>query len=211
MQSKYDTQETEQETRDELDLYEQSINAVHGDEFLERNQVGLGNLNDDEMWQQIESYKNGMYGEAAFGTVVDNLLVEETKRELALQQWGELGETDEERREKLRENEDWDYPSKRAFVERKKDELWDRLGPSGDVGSSQDRRAVRIQNQVEKIEEVTGRLPGWTSPHWRMLLMRLDSSRSRDGRLIDNVFGRVQEQRYSGDGDVAQLLGGGQA
>jgi len=208
MRSKYDQQDGQTETRDELDLYEKAIDAVHGDDFLERNQLGLGNLNDDEMWQQIDSYKNGMYGEAAFGTVVDNLLVEETKRDLALQKWESLGETDKDRREALRED-DWDYPSKRAFVQQTKDELWENLGPDGDIGQSQDRRAVRIQNQIEKIEEVTGRLPGWTSPHWRMLLMRLDSSRSRDGRLVDNVFGRVQEQHYSGDMDPNEVLNGG--
>jgi len=210
MNSKYQKPDTTQETRDQLDLYEQAINAVAGDDFLERNQLGLGNLEDDEMWQQIASYKSGMYGEAALGGTIDSLLVEETKRELARERWEKLGENDEDRRETLRDDDDWSHPpSKRVFIAEKKEEAWESLGPGRDVGSAEDRRKVKLQNQIEEIEDRTGRLPGWTPPHWRMLLMRLDSSRSRDARLIDNLFDRVNEQQVSGDINTSELLGGG--
>lgn len=209
MRSQYQQQDPNQQARDELDLYEQALNAVAGDDFLEANQLGLGNLRDEEMWQQIESYKGGMYGEAAFGRTIDALLVEETKRELAREEWRKLGDDDNERREELRE-EGWEHPSKRAFIEEKMEEKWEDLRAPRDVGSREDRREVTIENRLEKIEAVTGRLPGWTPPHWRMLLMRLDSSRSRDARLIDNLFDRVSRKEVSGNIDASELLGGSQ-
>jgi hypothetical protein len=196
----------ETQTRDELDLYEQAINAVAGDDFLETNQLGLGNLHDEEMWQQIESYKSGMYGEAAFGGLIDDMLVEQTKRELARQKWEELGETEEERWKQMAE--DMEYPSKRRWIEQKAEQCWERLKPDRDVGDAETRREVQIQKQVQEIIDKTGRPPGWTPPHWRMLLMRLASSRSRDSRLIDHPFDRVTVEYVSGDIDPEQALGG---
>lgn len=57
-----------------------------------------------------------------------------------------------------------------------------------------------------KIEDVVGVDPEPTPTTWRMAEMRTESSRGRDARLMDNVFGRVVERITKGGEEVKQAL-----
>jgi hypothetical protein len=170
--------------RDGLDVYGRALESSNVDDLMDRNNLGLGYYEDSERWQQVESYQYGMFGEAAFGDVIIDRAVEETKRELALQGsnfydasadapvsidgWDDLEE--DERAEK----------DKRRFIERNGEEIWRRM-------SDEDRK--------EALELATGLDRRWTPPHWRMLMVRHETSRSRGARLLDNLFGRESVQR----------------
>jgi len=57
-----------------------------------------------------------------------------------------------------------------------------------------------------KIRNHAGVEPTHTPTHWRVAEMRLESSRGRDGRLLDNVFGRVVEKVTKGGEAAAEAL-----
>lgn len=195
MFNRFKQQDSEQQRADQLDLMQQAVDDVEGDEFLSANNLGLGNYTDDEMWQQIESFKTGLYGEAGFADLINEMAIEKTKREMAREKWRQL--SDEDRAQETR----------REWIIAKKEELWDDLGDiDREVGDREDRRALELERKAEAIEEHLGAIPDWIPPHWRMLLARHETSRSREARLIDNLFDRVDE--VQGDVNVDNILGG---
>jgi len=86
---------------------------------------------------------------------------------------------------------------RRRYIETKMEELWNDLAPgnpdrlSGD--ELEERREQAAKRRLEKIEEHTGITRDWIPPHWRMMQMRHDTSRSRGARLLDNLFGRIRK------------------
>lgn len=184
-------QQQRQPPRDELDLYDTAIDAAGDDEFLRGNKLGLGNYSDKEMWQQVESFGIGLYALSAFETKLERRQIEETKLAMAHEAWNDLDEDEREQKDK------------RRFIEREKKEQWQSLAPEDkSIGDAEDRLEVMAERQAEEIQKRTGQPPGWTPPHLRMLLMRHEASRSRGARLMDNLFGRVQEIFKSGDDDA---------
>lgn len=165
----------------ELDLYEMVVDSTVDDEFLSRNRLGLGFYSNREFWQQTESYKQGMYGDAAFARRLIERAIAETVTELGLngysyydedegkvelpKGWNDLDENDQE-------DED-----RRRFVRKRGKRIW---------------RKLPDREKMEALEEMTGISEGWVPPHWRMLQMRHEASRSRGARLIDNFFQRVR-------------------
>jgi len=176
--------ESDGKPRDGLDVYGRALESSNVDDLMDRNNLGLGYYDDSERWQQVESYQYGMFGEAAFGDVLLNRAIEETKRELATQGsnfydesaaspvsidgWHDLDEDDQMSKDK------------RRFIEKKGEEIW--------------RRMTDTQRK-EALELATGMDRRWTPPHWRMLMVRHETSRSRGARLLDNLFGRESVQR----------------
>ena len=162
----------------ELDIYAQVLDDASDKDAVAGN-LGLGNYEKAEFWQQVQSYYDGLYAVEAFAERLGDRAREECKRELAdhgfdwdngdgttthLVGWRDL--TDEERAEKDR----------RRYLEARGEELWDQL----------DTR--RRRNAVAELTNVS---ESWRPPHLRMLEMRHEASRSVGARLIDNVFGRV--------------------
>lgn len=64
----------------------------------------------------------------------------------------------------------------------------------------------------ELVEEHSGVEPEFVPTSWRVAQARLEASRGRDARLLDNVFGRVVERISKGGEEIKQALsdlGGG--
>ncbi|WP_225334254.1 hypothetical protein [Halomicrobium urmianum] len=170
--------------RDGLDVYGKAIDSSEVDEFLDDNNLGLGYYEDGERWQQVESYRYGMFGASAFGDRIIDRAVEETKRKLALE--GEAFY--DERAETPRAIEGWEdldeddreEKDRRRFIERKGEEIW---------------KALSDEQRREALETATGVDQRWTPPHWRMVAVRHETSRSRGARLLDNLFGRESVKR----------------
>lgn len=166
----------------ELDLYEMVVDSTVDDDFLAENRLGLGYYSDHEFWQQIQSYKNGMYGDAAFTRRLVERAVAETVTELGLNGYVYRDE-DEDTLVKTKDGwteldeDEQDEEDRRRFVRERGAEIWRQL--PDDV-------------KMEALEETTGISEGWKPPHWRMLQMRHEASRSRGARLLDNFFQRVR-------------------
>lgn len=166
----------------QLDLWSKAIDPTEADEFLSESNLGLGNYGDKEYWQQVESFKKGLYADAAFSRVLIERAIDETKTALAEDEWQDVDGDN-------RQNYD-----RRRYLETRGEEIWESLSES---------------EKALALEEKTGLTRKWTSPFHRMLMMRHESSRSKDARLMDNLFGRVKEVKTNGGGsEEFKRLGG---
>ncbi|WP_148708200.1 hypothetical protein [Haloferax sp. Atlit-12N] len=160
-----------------LEVMEKAIESTDRDQFLSDANLGLGNYKDAEMWQQIESYKAGMFAEAAFSETILERAIDEAKVELALNGWTFWSE-DENRYDwkPLEEVEGHDEESPDDIRERG-ETIWHEL-PDAEKAAA--------------LEDLVGLTGEWTNPFYRMMMARHETSRSRDARLIDNIFGRIR-------------------
>lgn len=190
--------------RRDLDLYNKAVDPSLTDEFLDENNLGLGFLSEAEVYQQIRSFQMGMYGDAAFADLLDNRRVEETKRSLALDGYTYF-DKDEEKHDLSGWNdkdEDFqDRKDRRRYIEQRGEAIWNSLPE---------------EQQYKAIIDRTG-IPDWMPPQFRMVLMRHESSKSKDARTQDNLFGRVKKLIDEGNNNTSkgakqrlkQSLGGG--
>lgn len=172
----------------DLDLYDKVVDPEISEEFLRDNNLGTGNYSEGELWQQVESYGQGIFADAAFAGKLLERRIEETKRTLAREGakvltedvaltvtgWEDL--SDEEKEELDEELQD-----RRRYIQEKKEELWSELD---------------TDEKVTLVEEISG-VPDWMPPQLRMTLMRHEVSKSKGARTQDNLFGRVKE--FQGD------------
>jgi hypothetical protein len=167
----------------ELDIYDKIIESSANDEFLSDTRLGLGYYTEREMWLQVQSYKKGMYGDAAFARRLITRAIDETKTELGLQGYYYWDENDDEYKElkgwEDLSDDEQEKEDRRRWVQNQGERNWRKL-------RSTDKR-------LEAMEEFTGIGETWTPPFWRMLEMRHEASRSRGARLIDNAMGRVKK------------------
>jgi len=177
-------------SRTELDVYDKALRSPGVDGFLESENLGLGYYDDAERWQQIESYRFGLFGDRVFSEPLIDRAIDETKRQLALKGtnfydseaqapasltgWDEL--TDDEKKSLKRE----ERIDKRRYIEQQGEQLWKNMT------DRQRKEAIEIATQMDRK---------WTPPQWRMLMARHETSRSRGARLLDNVFGREKVNR----------------
>ena len=185
----------------ELDLFSR---ALDGSTFRDAN-LGLGNYTDAEYYQQAQQYKYGMFANAAFGRPLTERAVQDAKHGLARDGWKFKRKKQNQPQPETVTHDGWeglgddeqDEADRRRYFERRGDEIWDELPES-------QRRQALI--------EYAGVLRDWEPPQWQMLKMRHDASRSRDARLLDNLFGRGK-QKVANAGQQArekleQLKGG---
>jgi len=199
--SPFKEESTSNAPADSLDVYHDAmVPSATVDEFLEENNLGIGYYkSESELYQQIERFHDGMFSKAAFSRKIIRRAIAETQRELALR-----GENfyDEHNMEPVR-IDGWDDlsederagQSRRKFIEREGPKIWSHL-------SKEDQR--------EALENVAGIGREWTPPHLRILMAEHEMTRSRDARLLDNLFGRIEELVTREDDDSGGgLLGGG--
>lgn len=188
----------------ELDVYQEAIESTVDDDLLEDVLLGLGNYSNSEYWQQVESFRNGLYASTAFTRRLFKRAVQETKTELAIEGYeyhvrGDDGTVQKHAFEgwkDLPEGKQADL-DRRRWIDDRKEEIWEEMAEEA---------------QANAIVEIAGFESDWTPPHWRMMMMRHEASRSRGARLLDNLFGRVDEIRSDnggGSGSVIEQLRGG--
>lgn len=187
---------TEKGSTTQLDVYDKALRSPGVDDFLESENLGLGYYEDAERWQQIESYRFGLFGDRVFAEPLIDRAIQETKRQLALkgkafydsaadgpkslQGWDDLSE---DKKKELKREKRID---KARWIDEEGEAIWKML-------TDKQRR--------EAIEIATGVNRKWTPPQWRMLMARHETSRSRGARLLDNVFGRESVKRvFQNDG-----------
>lgn len=172
-----------------LEIYMHAVGNRTGDEFLDSINMGVGNYDDAEYWQQIEAFRNGMFADAAMTRKVIERAVLETKMRIVDEIFGDEDSM-------LLDKGEVDHPkpvgmSKEEYLEQCMDDVWDGLGiPEQDYSTE--------QHQAWMVNRATGLPMDWTPPHWRMLKARHEASRSKGARLMDNVFGRPPEPGPAG-------------
>lgn len=172
----------------ELDIYHEAISPQSEDEFLDGNNLGLGNYENREYWQQVEAFKDGMYLRSAFSELVLDRAVKETIYEMGKEAWQELDP--EEQAESDRRQWILEYGAKR----------WN----NADEVAEEDQDPQKIREAW--LRQFAGVDRRWTPPQMRMMMMRHEASRSRGARLLDNLFGRVSVQKVDGNSDSTGLL-----
>lgn len=199
---------------DEIGLYELIIRPSVDDEFLSKNNLGLGNYSRREYWQQVESFRKGLYAESAFARKLFDRAVYDTKCALAVQEFEtivrgarQLEEfPDEDVEVTLESGETVEVSdkgttiqvsglTKNQYIAEHGDRCWNELGQ----GEEQSPKQAKLQ----ALEEHAGLTSDWTSPFHRMIMARHEASRSRFARLIDNATGRVRE--ILGDSEKAKM------
>ena len=167
-----------------LEIYMHALNNSTADDFLDTINLGVGNYEDAEYWQQMESFKDGMFADAAMTDKIVRRAKLETKKRMVDAIYSES---------ESRILNGVSYPdpgdmSKRQYLEEEMEEVWRNLGdPSRDYD--------REEHQAWLVSACTDIDPDWTPPHWRMLKARHEASRSKGARLIDNLFGRDPNPR----------------
>jgi len=188
-----DDKRTSQDTANsEIDLYQEGVAPTVDDPFLSQNNLGLGYYKDSEYWQQVESFADGLFGDAAFSRIISERAIAETKHKLATEGWQYILETGE-----AIEFDAWDERAgadehrPRREISQRGEQIWDKLDD---------------QQKMEAVSDKVGSSATWTPTQWRMLMMRHEGSRSRGARTLDNLFGRVSVQQV--DDDVSEALEG---
>lgn len=176
-----------------LDLYGSALGPTTvDDEFLKKTNFGLGNYTTQEMYQQVESFRDGLFADAAFRRVLFQRAVYYAKRRHAEAKWSD-------------QYADVPKPAytKQEYVDEKADELWNGLGDAADSQAADPAEAK--MNVLARYAGVSGE---WVPPQWRMMKMRHESSRSRNAKLLDNLFHSVQVLKDKADDAAGGLLGG---
>lgn len=172
------------------------------DPFLSEVNLGDGYYTKREYWQQVQSFRDGLYAEAAFARLIFDRAVYETKVALATEAWNELEEDGRD-----------EWAERNAFIRAKMDACWTDLKTVPEAErpdlNHQQREQLGARRQQRALENYAGLTGEWMSPHWRMLMARHEASRSIMGRLLDNVFGRIREMISKDDSeqDTSSRLG----
>lgn len=202
------------EPTQELDLFHEAASPTSDDEYLRRNNLGLGNYDAREYWQQIEAFKNHIYADAALGGTLLEFAIYKTKWELGMEF---LAESDaDDAMQALEDSHATSHAEcRREAILALGEWKWDRLGrdevsldnwKSFDVA---DRQELTAQMQLQALDEYANGAHEWTTPQGRMISARHEASRSRGARLLDNLFGRVKEVNQTDEISQDELENGG--
>lgn len=174
-------QKKERRPNSMLEVYMSMLAGNTGDDFLETINLGTGNYTNDEYWQQVQSFRNGLFAESA----VSRHVLEKARRETKEALVEAIFETPEAQ---ILDGVSYPAPdddtSQREYYNEHADEIWESLG-TAEMPPSRHKAVL--------VNEVTGLGMNWSPPHHRMLKMRHEASQSKGARALDNLFDRVKE------------------
>jgi len=185
--------------RDEADVYQQVLGSGTSNALLRDADLGQGNYDDEYLWQQIRSYRKGLYAWIAFGNVLTERKIYETKMQLGEEGYNAFydeSESDVQVWEALDDDAVPDDRSRWNYVKDRGEEIWQRLGEP-DVMLS--------QKQLSAIQSKTGLSQEWMPIFWELVSGRHEVSRSRDAELLRDLMTGVKHLREEG-GDEGGLL-----
>lgn len=163
--------------RNALEYYHYAVQPQTVDPFLKDNNVGLGDYDRSELHQQLGTFADFLYGEAAFDTVLEARAARKARREAAREGFETHVPTDS---------------GTRAV------EIVPYDDAAGEWGSLDDYAAAQWEDlgvaaQVEAIRQFTDYEPGKPLPPAREFLARHELSRSKDGRLVSSAMTDTRE------------------
>lgn len=190
----------EDQFEDEYDVYQSASRPSRGEPVLEETNFGMGNYDDEAFWQQVRGFRKGKVADLSFGGVVRAWAELETQVLLARE--GFSFYDTEERDAKtwvawgdLSQRKQAEYGSELEYGRH----IWREMEETNEALSEKQRVAL------EKKAQYTG---DWRPLFYRMAQFRHEASRSREGRLLDNLLTHVSSIRGKAE-DVADLFTGG--
>jgi len=171
-----------------LEIYMEAVENKSGDSFLEEVNLGVGNYSDGEYWQQVESFRNGLYADTAMTQKIVERARLQTQRRLVDAIYGD-GDDRILRHIDYPDPEESGTPPKKEYLENNMEEIWQGLGYESRDGESYSA----TEHQAWLVHVCTGLGTDWTPPHWSMMMARHEASRSKGARMLDNLFGRPPE------------------
>lgn len=200
MQHNQNQQYGEDQFEDEYDVYQSASRPSKGDPILEETNFGMGNYDDDAFWQQVRSYRKGKVAELSFGGIMRAWALHETQARLAMEGFNYYDEESMEPKHwkawaDLSEDEREDYGSVLAYGA----SIWRDMEETNEALSGKQRVA---------LEKKAGYTGDWRPLFYRMAQFRHEASRSRGGRLLDNLLTHVSSLRGDAE-DIQDLFTGG--
>ena len=163
-----------------LEVYMEALAGKTGDPFLEQINMGTGNYNNAEYWQQVQAFRNGMFAESA----VSRKILERAQRETKEAIVDAIFDTPESKHLDQVSYPDPGDKDRDEYYNEYADQIWEKLGTESMPPS---------QHKAILVSEVTNIGLDWTPPHHRMLKFKHEASQSKGARIIDNLFDRVKE------------------
>lgn len=190
--------------RNDLELKTEILRRADGNDLFQNVNLGQGNYEDDDFWQQIRSYRRGLYMFIAFSEILTQQAVHETKVKLAREG---IAHYDERTNEVIQEppmSDDEiadDQSSWEAELE-KGEEMWQDLG---------DPRQPITEKQGAAILKKANVDMQWLPVSWQMMIGRHEASRSKDAELLRDVLADVKQLTDKSDGPSSSSLLGGRS
>lgn len=174
---------------DELGLQEQILSGSESNPLLRDTNLGLGKYDDDYKWQQVRSYRKGLFAWIAFGRVLTKRKLYETKYKLGRDGFNSIYDSssmDVRTFEPLDDSdvsEDESTWSAALELGRKR---WQRLGEPDQVLSDQ---------QLSAIMSKTGISDEWKPLFWELVSGRHEVSRSDEAELLRDALTGIKHLR----------------
>lgn len=191
--------------RNELQLKNAIVDSATGIPLVEHVNLGQGNYSETAYWQQVRSYRRGLFLHTAFSEILSKRAIYETKVKLGKEGYNahyddvteDVDMFDPADVEALEPGE-----SRRDKILERGEEIWRRLG---------DPELPLTNKQAAAIEKKAGVETDWLPISWQMVIGRHEASRSRDAELIRDVFTNINQLRTddSNGSDISKLLNGG--
>jgi len=193
--------------RASLDISAKVLEGPDSNSLLQETNLGLGNYDDDYLWQQIRSFRKGLFASIAFSGYLWRTARHETIMKLGRDGFRYFSEDRGQMLQfepaeahfdnydaRLERQSSWEIERKRGK------EIWDQLGNWDEPLSDKQLAAVI------KLTDYDG---DWLPVYWQMVSGRHEASRSKDAELIRDVLTSINEVRgkdVAGSGD--SILGG---
>lgn len=197
---------------DSLDIQGKIVGSSDSNPLLKQTNLGLGKYDEDYKWQQIRSYRKGLYAWVAFGRALSERKVYETKMKLGeegynayyddvdddVKQWKpfdeavsvDLEDEDERPDRDVSSDTGWSWnPSKVSrwtAIRARGEYIWKRLG---------DPKQILTDEQFSAVATKTGVVDEWQPLFWEIVAGRHEMSRSDGAELLRDALTGVREYR----------------
>ncbi len=199
----HDRDESTEQMLDELGLQQQILSSSEQNPLLENTNLGLGNYDEDYKWQQVRSYRKGLFAWIAFGNVLSKRQIYETQVRL-----GEEGyhATYDEDAAEVRTWKPWEELESSRFEEEGRStwnaklergrNIWQRLG---------EPHKVLTAEQVAAVQQKTGIVDDWLPMFWELVAGRHEVSRSEGAELLRDALTGIKEIRENSETEESIL------
>lgn len=192
--------EMQRSIRDELDALDDILQSSDSNPLLSDTNLGQGNYTDEYLWQQIRSYRKGLWAWNTFRELLTDRRRHETIMALGEEGLVHYNERTEEPvripafdpnepdRSYLPELErPVDTYSSWTLIRKRGEYIWrEELG---------DPRTPLSEKQAAAMLQKSGDTGDWKPIYWQMIEGRHEASRSLNSTLIKYILGSVQERR----------------
>lgn len=198
--SRYGSPADDQQLVDDVDVADKLIRSSRGNSLLENTNLGTGHYSEDTLWQQVRSYRKGLFAYTAFANLLTERAIEETKMRLGREGFRHYNENKggAEFWEPLDEDDIDELESSWTAEYRRGEEIWQAL---------HDAKMPLSEEQIYAVMDKANVEPGHFLPvYWQMATGRHDASKSLGAELLRDVFSDMKHVRDDAEGEDTKGL-----